>query len=237
MSKQILLFCFPFVGGTANFYNKLESCVPDNIKFIKLEYSGHGNRMKEPLYASFDDMVEDLYPVIFNTLEQYQEYEYGLFGYSMGSISAFVILQKIMSENSCRKPEYIFLAAHTPGRITNLFTLSSDETDENIKERTIQFGGVPEKLLNNQSFWRMYLPMYKADYKMLAEYDFEVINFQSCISATIFYSEEDTKYEDMIGWKKFFVGKCEYIKYDGTHFFINKYYQEMAKIICNRLEN
>lgn len=235
--KEHLLFCFPYAGGTADFYNDLEGVADDNVHFIKLEYSGHGERMKEPLYHGFDELTEDLYPWIIKNLENYPEADYALMGYSMGSIAAFDMIRKLVIEDKIRKPVHVFLAAHHPGHIFGLQSVPEEELAAWVKERTIGFGGIDQRLLNNKSFWRLYLPIYTADYRIISSYDFERIQIQTDIPATIFYSEEDIPYEQMKGWKRFFTKECSYVEYEGPHFFIHKYYREMAGLICRKLEN
>lgn len=101
--------------------------------------------------------------------------------------------------------------------------------DNWVKGRTIELGGIDERLWNNKSFWRVYLPVFKADYKMIAEYKVE--EFSTEIPATVFYSEEDTPYSEMIEWRNYFTGACDFIGYQGSHFFIDNYYQDMAMAI------
>ena len=232
MSDGFLLFCFPLAGGTIEFYNDIEKVCGENVKFIKLEYSGHGSRMKEPLYSTFDEMTDDLYPQILSNLKKYPNADYSLMGYSMGSIAAFNVLQKIEKENEDRKPWRVFLSAHQPQPINSLRNLPKSEVDEWVKLRTVEFGGVDQKLINNNIFWRVYLPIFKSDYLMIANYDFDNIEFFTKVPATIFYSEIDTPYNEMCEWKKYFIGECDFVRYEGSHFFIENYYKDMANVIC-----
>jgi len=234
-NKKHLLFCFPFAGGTADFYNNLEQECGDNIRLIKLEYSGHGSRMKEPLCRSFDDTTNDLLPYMQSILDENPDVSYSLMGYSMGSIALFDVLRRILNIESIKAPQRVFISAHQPQPIRSLRSVPDDGVDEWVKDRTIEFGGVDKKLLNNKIFWRIYLPIFRNDYKMIADYDFDSIEFETNIPATIFFSEEDTPYEEMKEWGKFFVGESEFIEYTGSHFFIDTYCRDMAEVIKDRL--
>ena len=86
----------------------------------------------------------------------------------------------------------MFLAAHEPHGKAELAGFDPGKKDEWVKERTLRFGGIPEKLLNNPAFWRMYLPVFRADYEMIWKYDFGKLDLRTEIPAEIFYSEEDT---------------------------------------------
>ena len=234
MNNCEYLFCFTYAGGTTGFFDPLNQTLEDRVKLIKFEYAGHGKRYKERMYDSFDSLSDDLFSQLKEIVYKEKIQKYSLLGYSMGSISVVEILKRILTDDSVPVPTHVFLAAHAP--LTTEIELEQCNNDEYIKHRTIQFGGVPKELLENKSFWRMYLPLYKADYKIIAKYRFEDLKLQCDIPTTIFYSETDTPYEDMVKWTHYFRGICNFVEYKGTHFFINEHYEEMANVIVTELE-
>lgn len=229
-SKQ--LFCLTYAGGSTSFFDDIEK---DLLEYdvVKLEYAGHGTRHKEPYYETFDDLADDMYSIIKSL---YSGNEYALFGYSMGTISLVEVLRRILAESMIPKPGHLFLAAHEPHTKAELADFSSGELDEYVKQRTIKFGAVPEVLLKNNAFWRMYLPIYRADYSLIGRYKFEDLSLKTTIPATVFYSETDTPTEDMMQWKNYFVGRCEYYSFTGNHFFIHNHHKEMAEVIRNNFD-
>ncbi len=222
------LFCLTHAGGTASFYDVIEKDLC-GVECVKLEYSGHGRRHKEPFYNDFNELAEDM---LKNILNRYDGREYGLFGYSMGSIAIVEVLRILMSRN-IKKPDNIFLAAHEPKTRSEFADFSRDELDNWVMNRTIEFGAVPEKLINNPVFWRTYLPIYRADYSIIGKYDFDKINMKAEIPTTVFYSETDTPLSDMEKWGNYF--PCEFHQFTGKHFFIEKHHEEMAKIIREKM--
>lgn len=229
------LFCFSFAGGTAHFFYPLEQCLNLSVNVTKLEYAGHGTRRKEPFYTNFETLAQDLYGLIRQTVMDGETY--ALFGYSMGSVAIMEVLNTIVTNQEIELPCHIFLAAHKPfvKAEKELTRCEPEELDKKIKERIIRLGSIPKKLIHNQSFWRTYLPTYRTDYLLLGEYDFDGLQLKCQAPATVFYSETDTPFTDMVNWNRFFVNPCEFIKYEGNHFFIQRYYQEIADIIKERL--
>ncbi|MBP3197593.1 MAG: thioesterase [Butyrivibrio sp.] len=230
MSKP-QLFCFTYAGGNASFFDVIERDLPE-IELVKFEYSGHGTRHKDPLYNCFEELTDDLYPLF---KSEYKGGVYGLFGYSMGTIALVELLKKIKDDAELSEPSHVFLAAHEPHTKAELAGYSDDKMDEWVKERTIKFGAVPDKLKENKSFWRVYLPLYRADYSMIGKYRFEELNLLSEISATVFYSETDTPRADMELWKKYFTGSCDLYQFEGNHFFIQEHHVEMAELIMSEM--
>ena len=232
MPNKPQLFCFSFAGGNASFFDDLDNDLPE-IDVMKLEYSGHGTRHKEPLYNDFNELADDMYNAIHCLYSN--NTEYALFGYSMGTISLVEVLRRIIELKELPLPRCVFLAAHEPKTKDFFVNYDSSEVNAWVKNRTIQFGAVPQILIDNESYWRMYLPLYKADYSIIGKYRFEDLNLISNIPATVFYSEIDTKLVDMKIWKNYFIGQIEFHQYDGTHFFIQDHHKEMAEVIRRRL--
>lgn len=231
MQSKPQIFCFSYAGGTASFFDDISERLPE-VEFIKLEYSGHGTRHREPLADNWDEMVVDLYQ---HMKDAYRGGRYALFGYSMGTISAVELLRQILQAGEFPAPVYVFLAAHEPRTKAALESYSNGEQDELVKERTIRFGAVPEALINNRSFWRLYLPLLRADYALIGKYRFDHLDLKTEIPLIVFYSESDTSFEEMKQWQRFFTGKCEFFPYTGTHFFIKEHYSEIAGIMKRKL--
>ena len=229
MSKP-QLFCYTYAGGTAAFFDPIEKELP-GLSLVKPDYAGHGARRKEPFYGNYAELADDLFA---RFRETWAGGTYALFGYSMGSITAAELMKRILAAPDLPKPAHVFLAAHEPQTKAELSGYSPDELDEWVKERTIRFGGIPEKLLENKSFWRMYLPLYRADYSLIGKYRFEDLHFETDVPATVFYSETDTLRSDMEAWRKYFTGECEFVEFSGNHFFIQEHQKEMAGIIADR---
>ncbi len=229
--NKLQLFCFTCAGGNASFFSEIEKDLPD-LEIVKLEYSGHGSRHKEKLYDNFDELSSDMLSQISHF---YNGGKYALFGYSMGSVSLVETLKKIVCEEMLPIPIHVFLAAHEPYTKSELLGFSPRKLDDWVKERTIKFGAVPNKLIYNSSFWRVYLPLYRADYTIIGKYDFNKLTIEFKIPATIFYSETDTPYKDMLLWTKYFIDTCDFYRFDGKHFFIQQHHSEMADIIRSKL--
>ena len=229
MQDKKQLFCFTYAGGNKSFFDEIERDL-DGIDVIKLEYAGHGERHKESFYRDFDELADDM----FREVKDRASSKFALFGYSIGSITAVEVLRRIMS-SGMKKPSHIFLAAHEPHTKSELLGFTSDELDEWVKERTVRFVNVPEKLINSKVFWRTYLPLYQADYTIIGKYEFEKLNLLTTIPATVFYSESDTPLCDMKQWEKYFKGIIDYRVYEGNHFFIKQHHEEMAQVIKNKL--
>ncbi|MBC5689815.1 thioesterase [Mediterraneibacter sp. NSJ-55] len=228
------LFCFTYAGGTAAFYDELKELLfPSGIEIRAIDYAGHGSRRSEELYKNFDDLACDLYKTVIN--EIYDQEEYALMGYSMGTIAVAEVM-KLICKEKVKQPVHIFLAAHEPATKKEVLNPDSKEADVYIKNLVMRFGGVPEKLLKNEVFWRTYLPLYKGDFQLIWKYDFSKLELKTDVPAAIFYTEEDTPRDKLCGWNEYFVSRNEYYQFEGNHFFIKKHCKEIAEIIVKNLK-
>lgn len=228
------LICLTYAGGNTTFFNQIKNELQDSVEVVALEYAGHGTRNKESFYKNFDELADDMLDKMKQII---QGDDYALLGYSMGSISAVEMLDKILKDENMNPPKRVFLGAHEPYTKLELANYDSAESDELVKQRTIMFGGVSKRLINNKSFWRVYLPIYKADYALIGRFNFDELELKTDIPVTVFYSQSDTPLEVIQDWKKFFIGECEFLEYTGNHFFINEHCGEIADAIKGRLVN
>ena len=224
------LFCFTYAGGNSAFFDEISQDLM-GFEVVAPEYPGHGIRRKEKPYDDFCHLADE----VFNMCQdQYNGGKYALLGYSMGTITLVEVLRRIQN-CGMRQPDYVFLAAHEPHTKSELTGFESGELDEMVKQRTIAFGAVPEQLWENKSFWRMYLPLYRADYTMIGKYRFDELKLISTVPAVVFYSESDTPLKDMKDWQKIFTVQCDFYEFSGKHFFIREHHQEIAKIIQDKM--
>ncbi len=232
MSDRKQIFCLSHVGGSGSFFKVIEDDL-HGYDVVKLEYAGHGERYNESLYDDFDELADDMYDRL---SENDNGQEYALFGYSMGCISVLEILKRIKrAPEQYSRLKHIFLAAHLPVSNDEFTRIPKDEIAVWAKEKTIRFGKLPDKLINSETFWKVYLPIYIADYMIIGKYRFENFGASFEKPATVFYSETDTRLEEMKGWRDFFIGDCEFVSYEGSHFFVLEHHEEMSKVICRKM--
>lgn len=227
------LFCFTFAGGSASFFNGIEPYLRPDIRLVKLEYAGHMERRREPFYGDFDALTADMYSQV--KAQVREGGPYALFGYSMGALAAAEVTNMILARGELPPPEHVFLASHGPRALGERPCANGLDADEVVKQWTIHFGGLSERLINSQTFWRIYLPIYRADYGLIENYDFSRLDFVTDIPAAVLFSPADIPRRDMEKWRRVFTGACDILEYDGGHFFLREHEREVADAINERL--
>ena len=104
---RMQLFCLPYAGGNAYFFNSLKKTCTKNVEVVPIEYSGHGTRINEPLIDNIEEFVKDICNEI---LGKKRNMPYALFGYSLGA-KLCLFVAKSLYEITDQKPVHIFAGA------------------------------------------------------------------------------------------------------------------------------
>lgn len=149
--KKIKLYCFPHAGGSSASYNKWRLYLDKHIELVPVELAGRGRRIYDPLYASIEEAINDVYNSIKSDLGHHP---YAFFGHSMGNMMAYELAYKIR-QNHHPEPVHIFFsgrgAPDVPDEVENNYHLLPEEE---FKNKIIELGGTPRNFLNTLNYWK-----------------------------------------------------------------------------------
>jgi medium-chain acyl-[acyl-carrier-protein] hydrolase len=230
--KKIKLFCLPYAGATSFIFSSLGSKVHNEIEVCPVELAGRGIRCDEPFCENFEEAVNDAYETIKDSLI---DSPYAFFGHSMGSWLALELYHKIL-EKGHNKPIHIFFSGNKPPHIP--FSQKKIHTLPQLqfKQELLKLGGTKEEVFDNEELAKIFIPILRADYKIIENYKYvEKANKIDC-GVTIFNGTLDVFTEDEIKlWQKYCEYECRIINYEGGHFFINDKMEEIAECISDTI--
>ncbi len=232
----MVLFCFPYAGGSAAYYYSWEKFINRTIKVYPVELAGHGKRFDELHYSSLDVAINDLYEIIEKNIN-YDDY--ALFGHSMGSHLAYYVAQKVISEGK-KTPKHIFFSGLYPPYIIKDEKIIHTLPDEEFIKEIIALGGIPNELKMRKELLKVFIPILKSDYKLMGNRNikrFRENNKFEC-DITIFSGINDEKvpFNDIQHWGESTTGRFEHYQFIGGHFFINNHFPEIIQIINKTLD-
>ncbi|KEK20053.1 thioesterase II family protein [Bacillus gaemokensis] len=212
------LICLPYAGGSAAIFNGWKASLLSEITLENVELAGRGKRYRENFYTSVFEVVEDIYSIIHKELD---DSPYAIFGHSMGSLLAFELGHKIQQEKR-RIPEAFFFSGKAAPNFLNQENVHLYEKERFIK-KIFSLGGTPAELMKYKVLLDRYLPIIRADYKIVETYKFQDNRPLLNTPFYIFYGDEDTITLDKIkAWENYTSKSCEWFKFDGNHFFIKQ---------------
>jgi len=228
------LFCLPYAGGSATYYTKWKKYLNSTIELYPVELAGRGKRYTAPFYNSVADAVEDVYSMIKDELDKGP---YAIFGHSMGSVIAYEL--GIRTMNLHPDPVHVFVSGGTAPHARKKPIPTHNLPLEQFKEEILKYEGTPNYFFENKELLKLFLPILRADIKLLEEYSFgdgrESVRFNCPISVFCGKSDAHAPMSTIDEWQKLTKKECRIYPFEGGHFFIHDNEEEIVEIINNSL--
>jgi surfactin synthase thioesterase subunit len=219
------LFCIPFAGGSSYSYRGLSLELHSSIEITTLELPGRGRRFPERPLTDAHALVDDLYRQVTAKLHE----PYAFYGHSLGSLLAFLLTRRIMSEGQ-RKPSYLFLSGcEAPSTIPRKkrHLLPQHEFRQVVRE----FGGCSPDVLNNEELMAIFEPILRADFKAYETYIHESLMRLDMPIVVMIGDEEDLAMEDVRKWQAETSSTLSIHRFPGDHFFIYGHWKRIGSLI------
>jgi surfactin synthase thioesterase subunit len=229
--NNIRLFCIPFSGGNAYSFSGFKKHLPENIELCNLELPGRGKRISEPLLHSINAMAEDLFIQIENKIDGC----YMIFGHSLGALLGITLCRYIFLKGM-NLPLILFVSGQTaPSLIIpdDKYTMPDNQFINTLREME----GTPEELLIDKGFLQYFLPVIRADFQSIADYNYSPKNFPLDVPIVIILgSEERISDEDATLWQLETDNTISIHRFEGGHFFILNNAENICNLIAERLK-
>ncbi len=229
---MVRLFCLPCAGGGQAMYNGWGKILGDNVLVTPIELSGRGRRFSEPLYCNIEEALKDIYDEVCSNIDNN---EISFFGYSMGALLSYEVAKRLETQENVQI-KHIFLGASDPPK-RQRHPVFSILNKGRLKKAIIDMGGIPKEIIAQPEFLDFYMPVIENDLRVMEEYVVGIEVYKLNCDASIFYAPNDlyTHCEELLKWSNFIHGKCSWFEYQGEHFFLNDYKNEILQRIKEQL--
>ncbi|WP_455717491.1 thioesterase II family protein [Anaerosporobacter sp.] len=224
--NKVKVFLIPYAGATSYAYYRCKKLFPEELSPVFLELAGRGSRGEETFYKSISSAGEDIAK---NIIDYTRDCDYIIFGHSMGALIAYEAYYKLMEFN-WKKPLHIFISGQRPPHLIRRDTLIPQYSDETFLRIVSEYGGLTDEFYNDK-IQSIFLPILRADFRILGEYQCMEKNEKVMCDMTILYGDEDQNIEEneITYWSEYAGQNMDFYKFNGEHFFIWDHFQE---IIC-----
>lgn len=232
--ERIKIFFLPYAGGSSTSYLSWRIFLRPEFEFVPIELSGRGRRFGQPFYNSILEATDDIYKIISNDLNT----PYAIYGHSMGTILAYELVRKIRDFGR-NEPLHIFFSGRYPPYVDANEESISHLPEDIFLEKVFAYGGMKREILENKELIDIFLPILKADHRLIEEYDKNREMLKLNCDITVLNGKDDTtvKADDLKKWSECTDKKCTFFEFEGKHFFINDYKKEIMDIINYTLHN
>ena len=213
------LFCFPYAGGSAISYRRWHELFGDDIDVCPIQLPGRENRLDEPPVSNLKKLVQQLTTV----LEPYVTSEpYAFFGHSMGALISFELAQEFKKRGwpapSCLAVS-AFRAPQLPDQSSPIHRLS----DEKFIDALERYQGTPKSVLGNSDLMQIFLPILRADFKLLETYYYTKSAPLNCPIITFGGQDDQTVNQEKLSvWQAQTTSWFKLNMLPGDHFFFNQ---------------
>lgn len=225
------LLCLPYAGGSAQtLKNKLGQYLDSTIEVVLIELPGRGKCFGEKLISDFRELISYLMPRVLAEIDD--ETEYSLLGYSMGSRIIYALYYEIVNRK-LQKPSSLFFCSAVPPNIP--YDRKSLDRESIILELK-RLGGTDREVLDNSQLMDIFIPIMRADMCVLYSYVYKEVEDKIKVPVIVQYGTHDNDVINYItDWADYVEGPCEFYGYEDGHFFINKFYREIAAVINSKI--
>lgn len=167
---KVRLFVFPHAGSGASSYHFLaRACKEDAIEVNLIQYPGREMRIREQpcedMRAMTQLLEEDLRSL-------FSERPFAFLGHSMGSLVAFELARRLAATNG-PKPRHLFLSGRqAPQRPAHNLPVDSLTDEAFLDAVGRRYNALPAELISNPEILALVLPSLRADFKLMARYDY-----------------------------------------------------------------
>lgn len=222
------LYCFHHAGGSVcTFKNWLGFC--EDVEVMPLELPDRSVNQETMM---FDDVIK-------NALDAISGIDDGrpffIYGHSLGALFAFETAWQLEKKYDLKAKKIFIAARHAADReCASMYRCSMGV--EALYDELRKDGGIEEKLLNDEVFKKIFVPMIFNDYRLNEQYEYKGTVLNIPIVALNGNLDPDATFDVVEKWRSLTKDKFKHYIFNGDHFFPYKESEQaVLKVIRNEI--
>ncbi|MGH2481672.1 MAG: thioesterase II family protein [Ktedonobacteraceae bacterium] len=214
---EVRLFCFTYAGGGASIFYAWAKGLPPEIETCIIQLPGRERRLAEQPFTNMQLLIH----VLSENFAPYLDMPFTFFGHSMGALVGFELACMLRQWYGVQ-PRHLFSSAHRapqlPDHRDHIHHLSASEFVEKLRK----FNGTPEKILQNDEFMELILPVLRADFTLCETYSYAPRAPLDC-ALTALGGTHDTMVnsDELSAWQAQTTGTFAFHLLPGDHFYLH----------------
>lgn len=229
---RLRLLCFPYAGGGVPIFRAWPDLFPPEIEIWAIQLPGRDGRLREPV----PDDLETLALAAASGLGPLLDKPFACFGHSMGAMVAFEFARQ-MRRRGQPGPTQLFVSARRAPQLPRtdapLHTLAEGPFLEMLRQR---YNGIPAAILAEPELLQLFLPMLRADFKMIETYQYREEAPLGCpIMAFGGADDEWARPNELAAWQAQTRGAFQVQLFPGGHFYLQAELPQLVTAVVQAL--
>jgi surfactin synthase thioesterase subunit len=164
-TKQCRIICFPFAGGSADYYRFLSHGLSGVADVYAVQLPGRRDRKREKPVHSVREIIDQLAPILSN----FSEGNSIFFGHSLGAILAYEMATRLQKDSGSG-PQHVIVSGHNaPDQPSGYVPISDLPTAAFFRELN-SLGGMDPNVFGNEELMDLMEPALRSDIKANEDY-------------------------------------------------------------------
>lgn len=200
-----------------------------------VELPGRGNRFGEPLVDSLRDAAQAVAVAIANDELLQDALPPVLFGHSLGAFLAYEVAWFL--EQSGTDVARLVASGALPPDEARVEELRHKMSDQELLDELRAFGATPIEVLEHRELMELYLPIIRADFKMLETYEqTEPKPLKAPITAVAGREDQHVGSGSLDGWQRYTQADLHAHWFPGDHFYLAQDTEEFVRWFMGHLK-
>ncbi|MBW4673439.1 MAG: acyltransferase domain-containing protein [Desmonostoc geniculatum HA4340-LM1] len=230
---KVRIFCFPYAGAGASVYKDWSSLFPSSIDICPIQLPGRENRWQETPITQLKTLITVFTPL----LRPYLDTPFAIFGHSMGALIGFELTQELHRRN-WEMPDHLFMSGFCAPQISKPDLPIHKLSEPKFIDALRRFQCTPESVLLHSELMQVFLPILRADFKLLETYFYRQNAALNCpITALGGAADPKVSQQELEQWRQQTISHFSLKLFAGGHLFLNQQANLLAQEICETLLN
>jgi surfactin synthase thioesterase subunit len=226
-AARVRLFCFHHAGGAASMYRKWAEELPPEVDTFAIQLPGREFRIKEAPLTKLETILQE----VLRVLEPRLDRPFAFFGHSMGATIAFELARELRRRGA-RQPVHLGVSGRIAPHLRSRFRPVQQLSDAELVTQLRKAGGLPDYILNEPELMAHVLPLVRADYTLVDNYQYVPEPPLAC-SISAFWGQGDVlaTQDEVSQWRQHTAGSFTQHGFPGDHFFLAHARPDVLRIL------
>lgn len=228
---RLRMFCLPYAGSGTAQYRPWGRLLPNDVELYAVCLPGREERINE----TPGERLEPLVAAVAQALQPLLDRPFVIYGHSLGGLLGFELAHTLRRTVGV-EPARLIVSGRGAPELPPAPAIGHLPDEQFVATLTKRYGGIPQAVLNEPELMALFLPVLRADFRVLENYKYQQRDPLSCpITAVGGTQDSMVPPEAIHGWRAHTRGAMAAHFVEGAHFFIQSQQPRFIELLSAEL--